>query len=440
MNLENNKIIDKFLVIASKIASQPHLMSIRDSFQMTMPLFILAGLAVMVNNVALPWFLSGDVLAQYTTFGNAITNATLNISTILVALLIGYNLSIQKGFNNPMATAVTTFASLVTLLPMTAMVTPLAGGDAIAVGGVISYDTIGTKGMITGIIVGLLAAEIFIKLSTQKKLVINLGDEVPSGVSRAFNILIPTILTLAIFSAINLVLVITMNTNLLQLITDLIQAPLRNIATSIGGYLLLYSLGNLLFGFGIHQSTINGPFTEPFMLQNMNENMAAVQTGQAPTHILNSAFQTVYAQMGGTGATISLIIAIMIFSKSRATRNVAKLAIPSGIFEINEPIIFGIPVVFNIPLIIPFVLVPVAQAILAYLATVAGILPILKVNVPWITPPVISGWLASVGDLRVPLFQIALIALGVVIYLPFLKIHERIMSRQAQEEQEELAV
>lgn len=434
MNVEDNKLINKFLMIASKIASQPHLMSIRDSFQMTMPLFILAGLAVMVNHVVLPWVLTGDTLQQYMAFGNAITNATLNISTVLIATLIGYNLAIQRAYNNPIATGITAFASLVTLLPMTVMANPVAGGDAVLVSGMINYDTIGTKGMITGIIVGLLSAEVFIRLSTQEKFKINLGDDVPSGVSKAFNVLIPTIMTLSLFSAVNLILFLTLDTNLLQLITDLIQAPLSSIATSLGGYLFLYSLGNLLFGFGIHQSTINGPFTEPFLLQNMNENMMAVQTGMQPTHILNSSFQTVYAQMGGTGATISLIIAILLFSKNKANKSVAKLAVPSGIFEINEPVIFGLPIVFNIPLIIPFVLVPVVQAIIAYVATYIGVLPILKVNVPWITPPVISGWLASVGDIRVPLFQIALIALGVAIYLPFFKIHEKILEKQAHEE------
>lgn len=433
MDIENNSLVNKFLVLASKISGQPHLMSIRDSFQMTMPLFILAGLAVMVNHVMLPWFLSGDALSQYQVFGNAITNATLNISTILIAMLIGYNLSKHKSFDNPIATAITCFASLVTLLPMTVLIT-LATKEVVGVDGIISYDSIGTKGMITGIIVGILAAELFIRLSEQKKFRISLGDDVPQGVSNAFNVLIPTVLTLSIFSVANLVLIMTMNTNLLQLITDLIQAPLSLVATSLGGYLLLYSLGNLLFGFGIHQSTINGPFTEPFMLQNMNENMMAVQAGQAPTHILNSAFQTVYAQMGGTGATISLVIAILLFSKHKATRNIAKLAVPSSIFEINEPIIFGLPIVFNIPMIIPFVLTPIIQTLLAYFATAFGIIPILKINIPWITPPVISGWLASAGDIRVPIFQIVLIAVGVMIYLPFLGIHEKILVKQSQEE------
>ena len=435
-NFEDNKFVNKFLVIASKISGQPHLMSIRDSFQMTMPLFILAGIIVMLNHVVLPWVFTGEALATYSQFGNAITNATLNVSTILVAALIGYNLSIQKGFNNPVATLITVFSSLITLLPMSSLLTPVGGDAAVEIGGVINYANIGTAGMITGIIVGLLAGEVFIRLSNQDKLVINLGDEVPPGVSKAFNALIPTALTLSLFSVINLILIITLQTDLLQLITNLIQAPLRGVATSLLGYTFLYSLGNLLFGFGIHQTTINGPFTEPFLLQNINENMALVQNGQEPVHILNSAFQTSFAQMGGTGATISLIIAILLFSKSAANKSIAKLAIPSGIFEINEPVIFGLPIVFNIPLIIPFVAVPAIQTIIAYFATKAGLIPILSANIPWITPPIISGYLASMGNFIVPLFQIALIALGVVIYLPFLRISETIAEKEAQAELE----
>lgn len=168
------------------------------------------------------------------------------------------------------------------------------------------------------------------------------------------------------------------------------------------------------------------------MTQNISDNTLAFANGMEPPHILTSSFQTSFAQMGGTGATISLVIAILIFTKFRPYREIAKLGLAPSIFEINEPIIFGLPIVFNIPMMIPFVFLPVIQTLIAYFATSVGLVSKTVVLVPWITPPIISGWLSTAGDWRAPVLQVILIAIGVVVYLPFLKISERVSIKQAE--------
>lgn len=436
-NLEESSFFQKFVSIATKIGEQIHLASLRDGFAMLMPLFILSGLAVLINNVVFPFIFSGDLLTTVSMFGNALTNGTLNVAGLLLCPAIAYSLSRNKGFDNPIAAAIIALSTLVVMMPMSVMVTPTGAEEAVSISGVLQFSNIGTTGMFAGIIIGLLSTEIFMLFSNMKKLRINLGSDVPPAVGKSFSIMIPAIITLSIFSALNLFLVVVIGADLINLITNLIQAPLRGISTSLIGYLFLYSLGNLLFAFGIHQTVINGPFTEPFLLINMNENMLAYQNGEEPMHILNSSFQAVYAQMGGTGATISLIIAIFLFSKHRSNKEIAKLAVAPGLFEINEPIIFGIPIVYNLPLMIPFVLLPVIQTILAYFATSIGLVSILKVQIPWITPPIISGWLASAGDIRVPILQIVLIVIGVIVYLPFLKISDMVVEKQAKIEKAE---
>lgn len=433
--LENSAFFQKFIQIATRIGAQVHLSSLRDGFAMLMPLFILSGLAVLINNVVFPYVFSGDVLSKALLFGNAITNGTLNVAGLLLCPAIAYSLSKNRDFSNPFAASIIALSCLVCMMPMAVMLVPASASEAVSVSGIIAFENVGTKGMFAGIIIGLLATEIFVRLSNLKAIQINLGADVPPAVGKSFSVMIPAILTISLFSLINLTLVITLNVDLITLITQLIQTPLKNISTSLGGYLFLYSLGNLLFAFGIHQSVINGPFTEPFLLINMTENMLAFQANKAPVHILNSSFQAVYAQMGGTGATISLIIAIFLFSKRKSNREIAKLAVAPGLFEINEPIIFGVPIVYNLPLMIPFVLLPVIQTLVAYLATQLQWVSILKVQIPWITPPIISGWLASAGDIRVPILQVVLIAIGVLIYLPFLKISDKVSERQASIEQ-----
>lgn len=432
MEKKSSQRMDKFVEIASRIGNQIHLRTLRDAFATIMPLFILAGLAVLVNFVIFPFVFNGDTLTTMQQFGTSITNGTLNIAGLLLCPAIGYFLSKNRQFSNPISAAIIALATLIVMMPLQISVSPISGETEIIASGVLSFSNLGTSSMFAGIIIGLVETELLVFLSNRKHLKIDLGNDVPPAVSKSFNILIPALLSLSIFAALALILNITLGTDLITLIVTLIQEPLRGISTSLLGYLFLYSLGNFLFTFGIHQTVINGSFTEPFMTQNINDNMLALANGTEPPHILTVSFQTAFAQMGGTGATISLLIAIFLFSKFKPYREIAKLAVAPGLFEINEPVIFGLPIVFNIPMMIPFVCLPAIQTLIAYFATSIGLVSKTVVLVPWITPPIISGWVATGGDWRAPILQILLIALGVVIYLPFLKISEQVSRKQAE--------
>jgi PTS system cellobiose-specific IIC component len=133
--------------------------------------------------------------------------------------------------------------------------------------------------------------------------------------------------------------------------------------------------------------------------------------------------------MGGTGGTIALILAVFLFIKTKSYRNVASLSIAPGLFNINEPIIFGLPIVFNLPMIIPFVLSPVIGVLIGYFGTAIGFVEPLTVMVPWTTPPFLSGFLASQGDFKVVILQILIIAITTAFYLPFLKISEAVAKK-----------
>lgn len=432
MSEKTSKRMDKFVMLATKIGDQIHLRTLRDAFATIMPLFILAGLAVLVNFVVFPWIFSGETLETMQQFGTSITNGTLNIAGLLLCPTIGYFLARNRNFGNPISAAVIALSALIVMMPISVSVSPVSGDTEVLVSGALTFTNLGTSSMFAGIIIGLAETEFLIFLSKRKHLKINLGEGVPPAVAKSFNVLIPALISIAVCAAISLVLKVTLDTDLITLIVAIIQEPLRRISTSLLGYLFLYSFGNLLFTFGIHQTVINGSFTEPFLTQNINDNMLALANGTEPPHILTISFQTAFAQMGGTGATISLILAIFLFSKFKAYREIGKLAIAPGIFEINEPMIFGLPIVFNIPMMLPFVFLPAIQTLIAYAATAMGLVSKTVVMVPWITPPIISGWIATGGDWRAPVLQVLLIALGVMIYLPFLKISERVAMKQAE--------
>lgn len=246
-----------------------------------MPLYILAGIAVLLNNTVFTWIFSGDALVNIQYWGNALVNGTLNISGLLIAATIGYSLSVNKEFDNPLSTAIVAVAGVIVMMPMSVELTGMAkGATADLFSGVLTYNNLGTGGMFGGILIGLLISELYIRLSNMKKLQINLGNQVPPAVGKSFNVLIPVMISLAVFAVFATILAMC-GTDLITLIKSFIQEPLRSIGTSLWGTIILYTLGNLLWLFGIHQSVIYSSILEPLLIINIQENIAAYAAGAA---------------------------------------------------------------------------------------------------------------------------------------------------------------
>ena len=429
---EKRSFADRFAEGAAKLGNQIHLKTLRDAFATIMPLYILAGLAVLVNNVIFTKLLSGAALEAATYWGNLIVNGTLNISGLMIAPMICYFLSRNRRFGNPLAAAMITIASLIIMMPGTITAVPVGSEDAVVLQGVISFANLGTNSMFAGIIIGLLATELFIRISNIKRLRIDLGDSVPQAVGDSFNVLIPVVLSLSIFAILSTVLAKCFGTDLIALISTLIQTPLKNVGTSLAGCLILYSLGNLLFTQGIHQSVIYSSILEPLLIVNMNENMAAYLAGEPIPNIINVSMVPGFGMLGGSGSTICLVIATLLFSKYKPSRDIVKMAAIPGIFNINEPMIFGYPIVFNYALVIPFIAVPAMGITVSYVATALGLMNPCVVQVPWTTPPLVSGFLATAGDWRAVVVQAIIIVLGVLIYLPFMKISEKVQAKMME--------
>ena len=361
--------VDKFVEFSARLANQVHLRSLRDAFATVMPIFILAGLAVLVNNVVFPWIFHGDTLAQFKVWGEAIINGTLNIAALLLAPMIAWSLARNKDFDNPVSAVVIAVSSFIIMMPMRLQITPVGSDAAVNVTQVLTFANIGSTGIFAGVLIGLLSTELFIAISRLEALNISLGENVPPAVSKSFTALIPTILTLSLFAVLAAVLANVLHTDLIHLITTFIQQPLR---------------------------------------------------------LINNIFVPTFGMVGGTGSTISLLIAIFIFSRQKSAKQVARLSLAPGLFNINEPVIFGLPIVFNLPLMIPFVLLPAIGIYFAWLCTTLGLMSRCVVMIPWTTRPILSAWLATAGDWRAVVVQLAIIVFGVFFYLPFLKIAERV--------------
>lgn len=430
-NSSKKGFVDRFAYVAQKLGSQIHLRTLRDAFASIMPFIILAGFVTLINSVIIDpsGFMSKvinpDILTKWQSIGDAVINGTLNIMTLLIAIAVAYHLCINRGYKDVIAPILVSLATMIVITPMTKSFTPAGFSKKVVATDVIPISYTSVTGMFVGIIVGLLATELFIKLSSTKKMQIHVSGNIPPAVIKSFNVLIPIMVNVIIFAIASFLLNQLFNLDFNTLVTTIITAPLSYITTSLPGFLFITSVANLFFGFGIHQAVISGSLLDPFLLQNMQENMIAFSNNQEVPHIINLAFKDTFAVMGGSGNTISLLIAIFIFSRRKDYKDISKLTVAPSVFNISEPIIFGLPIVFNPILIIPFIISPVFSLTVAYYATKIGLISHVVVQTPWTTPPVLSGFLATGGDWRASVLQIIIIIITIFIYLPFLRVDER---------------
>lgn len=421
-------LVDKLTNAAGKFSAQRHLSVVRESFIMLMPLIIASSFFILINNVILhpqtglvAWLqLQGEWINALREISLRVYNGTLNILSFMATIMIAYKLA--KSYDEEgILFAILALAVLITLFPL--KVTVLSGsGQSISADGLISSAHTGATGMFVGILVAIISTEIFRRLNKIKKLMISMPESVPPAVTKSFNVMIPIIITLAIFATFGWGCDYFFNRDLYEIVNWLIQSPLQNILQGITGVIALLFTQNGLWWLGIHGTSIMYPITETTLLVAIQENGTALANNLPLPHIVTKPFLDAFGFMGGGGQTVGLLIALLICAKRKDNRIISKIAAPATLFNINEPLIFGLPIMFNPVLIIPFLLTPIASITIAYTATALGLISKTSVLIPWTTPPIISAFLATSGDWRAAVLAALLIVLSVVIYLPFVLI------------------
>lgn len=200
--------------------------------------------------------------------------------------------------------------------------------------------------------------------------------------------------------------------------------------------LILAFVPTFLWTFGIHGANIIEPFMQTINADAIVKNMEALEAGQVAPYIINKPFFDAFVNMGGSGTTIALIIAIFIVArKNKQYSTVGKLSAAPGLFNINEPLLFGLPIVLNPILFVTFILTPMVKVSIAYFATKWGLVPAATFIAPWTTPPIINGFLVT-QSWAGAILSIVLIIVSILIYTPFLLAANRAAAKQAAAEQQ----
>lgn len=415
--------------IAAKLGQNTGLISLRDGITLAMPLIIVGSFFMIISSFPIPgWpeWLAATKLhgASVADIFNKIVNGSFGLLGLVSCFGIASSFAEQKKTDGRSA-GIIALASYFVVTPsiMTTGAAPLEG---------MPYGYLGSKGLFIGIVVGLLTGQIF-QWFINHNIQIKLPDAVPPAVAKSFSALIPGAAIITLFGAVYALFTWAGWGSVHDVLLHILSKPLGLLGDTLIGTLVAIFLNSAFWFVGIHGANVVNSVLQPIWLMNTDANRQLFAAHNLDLehggHIIAQPFIDNFVFMGGGGATLGLVLALgIILWRKRASKTLEMLApvtITPGIFNINEPTMFGLPIVLNISLLIPFILVPMVNAITTYTAMKLGWVPLCTgAVVPWTMPPIISGFLAT-NSINASILQLINIIIDVAIYLPFLSTYNK---------------
>lgn len=424
-----NFLEEKLQPVMYTLNNNRYLKAIQAGFFGAMPVMVIGSIFLLFSNFPIPGY--SDFMASifgenWAVFFTTPYRVSMNILSLFILFGVVKSLADYYEVDSLGAQVI----SLVGFLILTPTITNEEG----ALG--ISMTHLGSGGLFLAIISAILAVEIY-RWVIQRGWTIRMPESVPDAVSRSFTSLIPGVFVFIIFDVIHLIFLFTGYGTAYNFIYEILQAPLTNIGGSLWGVSLAIFAEHFLWAFGIHGSSVVSAAAGPVFLSLTAENAEAFSAGEPLPNIVTQQFLAIFVNLGGSGATLGLVILCLLFAKSRRMKVLGQLSIGPGIFMINEPIIFGIPMVLNPIMMIPLILVPLIMGVVTYFVMAIGLVPLTNgANIPWTTPPIIGGFLLSGWQGAV--YQVFQIFLSMALYYPFFRIEDNKAAEVEAQEAEEV--
>ncbi|HGP8374839.1 TPA: PTS sugar transporter subunit IIC [Streptococcus pneumoniae] len=401
---------EKLLPVAARLGNNKALVSIRDGITLTIPLLLIGSLLMVIASFPIPGWEKylGDIgVADYLWKG---VDSSFGLLGLVASFGIAYFMARQYKVDGIPA-GIVSLSSFIT-------VTPFIRGEA---GAGMPTAFMASKGLFVAMILGLINGYIY-QWFINHNIQIKMPDGVPPAVSKSFSAIIPGAVTIVGWLIVYATLDKLSLSNLHEIAQVALGGPLGLLGNNVIGLLILIFLNSSFWFVGLHGGNVVNAVMKPLWLANLDANKIAYQTGETLPNIFTSVFMDNFVFIGGGGATIGLVLALgYLAHKKKASKQLKTLApitVIPGLFNINEPAMFGVPIVLNILLLVPFILAPMFNLLVAWGAMASGLVPLTYTDPGWTMPPVISGLLAT-GSISGSLLQIVLIVLDVLLYLPF---------------------
>lgn len=432
-------VFEKVTPAFARFANAKPVLAIKDGFILTMPMTIIGSLFLLILALPIPgWekFMTGLFGADWTLPLTQVVGATFDILALIGVFGIAYSYVKNEKIEGVPAGIL----GIIAFLIITQSSVLSKSGEVVT--GVVPKVWTGGQGVLASIVVGLVVGFIYSQF-IKRGIRIKMPDGVPPGVSNSFSALIPglaiitlSVVTFAIFQAFA-------DRTFTEVVYDVLQAPIQNLTDTLAGAVLIMIFMSVMWWCGIHGAAIIMGIMGPLLTANALQNQAIIDSGKElvvgdNAKIVTIQFLDVFTKLGGTGITVGFIIATLIVARSAHLKQLGKLSLAPSLFNINEPVIFGMPIVFNPIMFVPFVIVPAIASFMVYFSILWGwVEPFNALQVPWTTPPVISGFLIS--GWQGALLQLATIAMSVAIYLPFVRMQDQLSYGEELKAQEEHA-
>lgn len=412
---------DKLMPIAMKVGTQKHLVALRDSFIATMPVVMTGSIALLINAflVDFPSQFGWDGITKtfqwLVDINGLIFNGSLAIVSLVFIFALGYNIAkvyevdklsgglvalssfvISLGTSMTKAFEVSGVTSGVAkALNKVAGLSYAKGSLSVTISGLIPGDQVSSRGYFTAIIIGFLAVIVFAKIM-KKDITIKLPDSVPPAIAVPFTSIIPAFVAMYVVAILTFAFDQLTGKLIIDWIYDVLQAPLLGFSQSPVSVIAVAFLTQLFWFFGIHGGNVMAPIMEGVFGVALLSNLEAYKAGTKIPYLWTSVSYGAFVWY----ATLGLLIAIFMVSKNKHYRQVAKLGIAPCLFNIGEPVMYGLPTVLNPILFIPFLLCPIVMSGVAYAATALGLVAPVTQNVAWVMPPVLYGFFGTAFDWR----------------------------------------
>ena len=402
--------MNKYLTpIANKMDKEVHLSAVKKAMVAMTPLLIIGSFCLIPeaipnmigeNNIVSQWILN-NLDTIYIPY-----NVGMALMSLYVSAIIGYHLANSHKLDVPGCVSMAIIAYLMMAVEYTE-----DGG--------ISRTYLGPKGLFVAIFASLVAVELY-RWCKKKNFTIKMPESVPDFVSRSFEMIPISVIVIGFFLIIRIICINGLHT-MPPLIFTNILAPLVGSMDNPFAVTFLQMLRCLLFFFGIHPSVLS-PVTSPISTQFLAENIAAVQAGKEAMHFFCPGPESAFGNFTGTGVTFGLVFWCLL-SKSKAQKQIGRVALIPALFGINEPILFGAPIVLNPIFFIPYVIC----------GGIIGTIPYWLMHFGWLscsifTPPYVGvfleGYLTNLDPMSIVANAIQLV-LSILVWYPFFKIYEK---------------
>lgn len=281
------------------------------------------------------------------------------------------------------------------------------------------YETtyLGSENTFAAMFIGIIVAKIYV-FTRRKNIIFKMPKSVPPMVSQPFEPIISGLIIIGIGLVANFLLGLTPFENFFTLINRVVQVPVMSLGASVPAMIIVYTLTNVLWFFGIHPSAVMAVYS-PVLSTILGANAAALAAGEALPYF-NEGVIYLTVRMGGTGSTLDLVVVMLLFARSQRYKEINKLCAVPGLFNINEPLVFGMPIMMNPMFFIPMMLAPIVSIGAGLLS--ANILhpvinTVVQMTTPWTMPAPITGFLA--GGIPLLLVVIVVVLADAVLWAPF---------------------